>query len=172
MSGRIYFDHSATTPLDPRVLNAMMPFLDGTEVSVDVLADDAGTVRAAIGRQHHALPGNRQRIIVDDPGAREVAEALTGTYRVAYLSNTQVKYWRGPDDTVERPYLLELNTRAAGGMFQTALAGVNLPWAGILLALGDDVAPLAPRWGATYTEITTYVPIGCDATPRRGGTNA
>ncbi len=30
MSGRIYFDHSATTPLDPRVLNAMMPFLEGT----------------------------------------------------------------------------------------------------------------------------------------------
>jgi len=30
MSGRIYFDHSATTPLDPRVLNAMLPFLDGS----------------------------------------------------------------------------------------------------------------------------------------------
>ncbi len=29
MSGRIYFDHSATTPVDPRVLNAMMPFLEG-----------------------------------------------------------------------------------------------------------------------------------------------
>jgi cysteine desulfurase len=29
MAGRIYFDHSATTPLDPRVLNAMMRFLDG-----------------------------------------------------------------------------------------------------------------------------------------------
>jgi cysteine desulfurase len=27
MSGRIYFDHSATTPLDPRVLQAMLPFL-------------------------------------------------------------------------------------------------------------------------------------------------
>jgi len=27
---RIYFDHSATTPLDPRVLEAMLPFLDGT----------------------------------------------------------------------------------------------------------------------------------------------
>ena len=27
MSGRIYFDHSATTPLDPRVLEAMLPFL-------------------------------------------------------------------------------------------------------------------------------------------------
>lgn len=30
MSGRIYFDHSATTPLDPRVLEAMLPFLAGT----------------------------------------------------------------------------------------------------------------------------------------------
>lgn len=30
MSGRIYFDHSATTPLDPRVLEAMLPFLGGT----------------------------------------------------------------------------------------------------------------------------------------------
>ncbi len=29
MSPRIYFDHSATTPLDPRVLTAMAPFLGG-----------------------------------------------------------------------------------------------------------------------------------------------
>ena len=29
MSSRIYFDHSATTPLDPRVLEAMGPFLAG-----------------------------------------------------------------------------------------------------------------------------------------------
>src|SRR4051812_10242140 len=29
MIARIYFDHSATTPLDPRVLEAMLPYLDG-----------------------------------------------------------------------------------------------------------------------------------------------
>jgi cysteine desulfurase len=29
MSSRIYFDHSATTPLDPRVFEAMTPFLNG-----------------------------------------------------------------------------------------------------------------------------------------------
>jgi cysteine desulfurase len=29
MQSRIYFDHSATTPLDPRVLDAMAPFLGG-----------------------------------------------------------------------------------------------------------------------------------------------
>ena len=30
MPGRIYFDHSATTPLDPRVLRAMLPFLENS----------------------------------------------------------------------------------------------------------------------------------------------
>ena len=29
MSDRIYFDNSATTPLDPRVTKAMGPYLDG-----------------------------------------------------------------------------------------------------------------------------------------------
>jgi cysteine desulfurase len=29
MNPRIYFDHSATTPLDPRVLTAMEPYLGG-----------------------------------------------------------------------------------------------------------------------------------------------
>ena len=29
MSERIYFDHAATSPLDPRVRDAMLPFLSG-----------------------------------------------------------------------------------------------------------------------------------------------
>jgi biotin carboxylase len=132
----------------------IMPFLDGLEVSVDVLADERGHVLAAVGRQHDDQPGRRLRTIVDHAPAREVATALTGAHRVAYLSNTQVKYWQG------RPYLLELNTRAAGGIFQTALAGVNLPWAAIQLALDETPDPIRPRWGANYTEVASYVEIG------------
>jgi biotin carboxylase len=128
----------------------VMPFLDGAEVSVDVLADKAGTVCAAIGRRHGGEAG-RERVLVDDPRAREIAESLTRAHRVSYLSNTQVRYWRG------RPYLLELNTRAAGGLHQTALAGVNLPWAAIRLALGADPGPLRPRFGARYTEVSATV---------------
>jgi biotin carboxylase len=151
----------------PREL-LVMPFLDGVEVSVDVLADAAGNVHAAIGRRHEAAHRNdRRRSIVDDPQARGVAEVLTRTHRVAYLSNTQVKYWRGPDDATERPYLLEVNTRAAGGLFQTALAGVNLPWAAMRLALGEELSPLEPKWGSAYTEIASYVQLdaGTEAWP-------
>jgi biotin carboxylase len=131
----------------------VMPFLDGVEVSVDVLADRDGRVHAAIGRQHDT-GGRRLRTIVDDGPSREIAEALTAAHRVGYLSNTQVKAWQG------RPYLLELNTRAAGGIFQTALAGVNLPWAAIRLALDQDPGELHPLWGATYTEVASFVQIG------------
>ncbi len=133
----------------PREL-LVMPFLDGAEVSVDVLADRAGTVCAAIGRRHGGTAG-RVREIVDDPQAREIAETLTRAHRVAYLSNTQIKYWQ------DRPYLLELNTRAAGGLHQTALAGVNLPWAAIRLALGADPGLRQPRFGARYTEVSATV---------------
>ncbi|MEO8887751.1 MAG: ATP-grasp domain-containing protein [Jatrophihabitantaceae bacterium] len=133
----------------------VMPYLTGPEISVDVLAARDGTVLAAIGRGR----SRRRRLIVDDAPAREVAHALTRAHRVAYLSNTQVRYWQGPDDAAPRPYLLELNTRISGGLFQTALAGVNLPWAAVRVALGEDVAPLAPRFGAAFTTMSSLVPL-------------
>jgi biotin carboxylase len=129
----------------------VMPVLDGAEVSVDVLADATGQVHATVGRRHDTSISPRLRAIVDDPGARQIAEMLVRAHRVAFLSNVQVKYWRG------RPYLLELNTRAAGGIFQSALAGVNLPWAAVCLAAGQDPGELRPTVGARYVYLGGYV---------------
>lgn len=133
----------------------VMPYLTGPEISVDVLARPDGAVLAAIGRGR----SRRRRLIVDDAPARAVAEVLTGAHRVGYLSNTQVRYWQGPDDGAPRPYLLELNTRIAGGLFQTALAGVNLPWAAVRIALGEQVPALTPRFGAAFTTMSSLVPL-------------
>lgn len=132
----------------------VLPFLDEHEVSVDVLAGPDGTVHAAIGRRYES--NSRLRVIVDDPAAREIATTLVRTHRVAYLSNTQVRWWQG------KPYLLELNTRAAGGLFQTALGGVNLPAAAIRLALGEAIEPIRPTFGARYTQLATAVPLGSE----------
>jgi len=134
----------------------VMPFLDGAEVSVDVLATPDGEVLAAIGRRHDE---SRSRQIVDDPLARSMAEVLTTAHRIGYLSNTQVRYWQGPDDQRQEPYLLEVNTRAAGGLFQTALAGVNLMWAALQVAVGQKPQPITPHFGATYVPIASIV--GC-----------
>ncbi len=139
----------------PKLL--LTPYLDGPEISMDVLADADGAVRAVIGRTHAAR--GRRRHLVDDPQARVVAETLTTAHRVSYLSNTQVRYWRGQGDLAPRPYLLEVNTRISGGLFQTALAGVNLPWAAVRLALGEEPEPIGPRYGAAFTTTTALVAL-------------
>jgi hypothetical protein len=74
-----------------------------------------------------------------------------------------VKYWRGPTDEVERPYLLEVNTRAAGGLFHTTLAGVNLAWACVKVALGELVEVPEPVFGAAYTQLAALVPLDPEA---------
>jgi biotin carboxylase len=142
----------------------VMPYLDGPEVSVDVVATASGETIGAVGRHHGG--GTRRRVLVDDPEAREIASTLVREHAVGYLSNTQVRYWRGPDDAAPRPYLLELNTRAAGGLFQTRLAGVNLAWEAVRLALGEDVPPLRPRFGAAYTGVNDLVPLPAADRPR------
>ncbi len=134
----------------------VMPYLTGPEVSVDALADRDGTTLVALGRSR----SERRRLIVDDVQAREVAETLNRAHCVSYLSNTQVRYWQAPGDDGPRPYLLELNTRISGGLFQTALAGVNLPWAAVRLALGQEAGTLHPRYDVAFTTITSLVALG------------
>jgi biotin carboxylase len=131
----------------------VMPFLTGPEISVDVVATPAGEMLAAVGRGRSA----RRRRILDDVPAREVANVLTGALRIGYLSNTQVRYWQGPDDAIALPYLLEVNTRISGGLFQTTLAGVNLPWAALRLALGEQIEPITAKFGAAFTTVASLV---------------
>jgi cysteine desulfurase len=50
MTARIYFDNSATTPLDPRVRAAMAPFLDATFGNPSSLHAEGRAARAAVDR--------------------------------------------------------------------------------------------------------------------------
>jgi biotin carboxylase len=145
----------------------VMPVLPGQEVSVDCLADRDGVLLAAVPRTKE---GHR-RSILDDPAAGRIAQVVVARQRLAYLSNTQVRYWQQPGvDTAPQPYLLETNPRASGGIAQTAMAGVNLPWAAVEVALGRRPAPLRPRLGASFTTVPTIVGGSAGAVgPRLGG---
>ena len=134
----------------------LLPFLPGPEVSVDCLADDTGTLLAAIPRTKIS----RRRLLVDDPAAVEVARTIVARHKLSSLSNTQVRYWAHPGrDTEPRPYLLETNVRISGGMYQTALAGVNLPWAAVQQALSRSLRLPAPRLDVSFTTVSSVVQL-------------
>ena len=136
----------------------VMPWLPGPEVSVDCLGGVDGALLAGVPRAQHG-----RRYVLGDGEALEVARVIVARHNLFSLSNTQVRYWRNPgSDDRPLPYLLETNTRMAGGLFQSALAGVNLAWAGAVQALGRDVGDLTPSLGGQYAKVSGT----CELAPR------
>ncbi len=85
MNSRIYFDHSATTPLDPRVLDAMAPFLGGEFGNPSSLHHEGRVAREAVERARGhvaALIGAEPAEIVFTASGTEADNlALIGTVR-------------------------------------------------------------------------------------------
>src|SRR5436305_1252782 len=80
---------------------------------------------ASAPRSKSGLPWTRE--LVDDPAAVAFARGMVEGLGLRYLSNVQVRYRHRPDGPPE-PVLLEVNTRAASGLYQSCLAsGLNLP---------------------------------------------
>ncbi|MFF8532910.1 ATP-grasp domain-containing protein [Streptomyces sp. SAS_267] len=138
--------HTAEEPVDWLV----MPHLGQPEVSVDCLTGPDGRVRMAIGRTKN---GRRRGFTLDDAWtgpARLLAEA----FGLHYLSNIQFRMYG------DEPVLMDVNTRPAGGLHQTAQCGVNAPWAAVQLALGEESGELNPPFlGPDYTVVAGPRPV-------------
>ena len=129
----------------------ILPYLDEPEISVDCLSDVGGRIIAAVPR---AKDGSTRRLADDAEEAIAVATAMSNTYGLSYLTNTQIRWFRG------EAVLLETNTRISGGMYASALAGINFPWEGIKLALHGKVnEPFDIRLGGVFTNLTSVVPM-------------
>lgn len=110
---KVYLDHSATTPVDPRVVEAMLPYLTekfGNASSVHFFGQQA---RAAIDRARRevaALIGSRPNEIVFVSGGTEannlaiqgVCEAATGSGRHIVTSSIEHPSVRGICDRLEK----------------------------------------------------------------------
>ncbi len=87
MNPRIYFDHSATTPLDPRVLTAMGPFLGGAYGNPSSQHHEGRVARAAVETaraQVAALIGAEpDEIIFTASGTEADNLALVGAVRAS-----------------------------------------------------------------------------------------
>ncbi|MFD5945274.1 ATP-grasp domain-containing protein [Streptomyces collinus] len=128
----------------------VMPRLEQPEVSVDCLTGPDNRVRLAVGRTKN---GRRRGFTLHeqwlDP-ARHIAES----FGLHYLSNIQFRMFG------DRPVLMDVNTRPAGGLHQLSLCGVNAPWAAVQLALGEDPGEVVPPFlGQDYTVVSGLRPL-------------
>jgi len=123
----------------------VMPRLEEPEVSVDCLTGPDNRVRMAIGRTKN---GRRRGFTLHEQWlepARRIAEG----FGLHYLSNIQFRMFG------DRPVLMDVNTRPAGGLHQLSLCGVNAPWAAVQLALGEDPGEVVPPFhGQDYTVVS------------------
>lgn len=85
MNSRIYFDHSATTPLDPRVLEAMGPYLSGSYGNPSSRHEEGRVARAAIDRARaqvaDLIGAEPEEIIFTASGTEADNLALIGAVR-------------------------------------------------------------------------------------------
>ncbi|MET8220829.1 ATP-grasp domain-containing protein [Streptomyces hirsutus] len=136
----------------------VMPVLDQPEVSVDCLTGPDNRVRLAVGRTKN---GRRRGFTVDErwlEPARRIAEG----FGLHHLSNIQFRMFG------ERPVLMDVNTRPAGGLHQLSLCGVNAPWAAVRLALGDDPGEMSPPFlGQDYSVVSGPRPLRPVSVPQQ-----
>ncbi|MFI2374800.1 ATP-grasp domain-containing protein [Streptomyces sp. NPDC018964] len=128
----------------------VMPRLEQPEVSVDCLTGTDNRVRLAVGRTKN---GRRRGFTLHEQWlepARRIAEG----FGLHHLSNIQFRMLG------ERPVLMDVNTRPAGGLHQLSLCGLNVPWAAVRLALGEDPGELTPPFlGQDYTVVSGPRPL-------------
>ncbi|MEW1685213.1 ATP-grasp domain-containing protein [Streptomyces sp. NPDC093594] len=136
----------------------VMPRLEQPEVSVDCLTGPDNHVRLAVGRTKN---GRRRGFTLHErwlEPARRIAEG----FGLHHLSNIQFRMLG------DRPVLMDVNTRPAGGLHQLSLCGVNVPWAAVRLALGDDPGEIAPPFlGHDYTVVSGPRPLLSVTVPRQ-----
>ncbi|MET8116259.1 ATP-grasp domain-containing protein [Streptomyces prasinus] len=136
----------------------VMPVLEQPEVSVDCLTGPDNRVRLAVGRTKN---GRRRGFTLDErwlEPARRIAEG----FGLHHLSNIQFRMFG------ERPVLMDVNTRPAGGLHQLSLCGVNAPWAAVRLALGDDPGEMSPPFlGQDYSVVSGPRPLRPVSVPQQ-----
>jgi biotin carboxylase len=138
-SRRLPYHHACEILSQQEVFPDLMvlEYLEGTEFSIDCVASTE-QLYAAIPRMKGE---GRIREIIDHHELIQLAQRFHQHYHIPYIFNIQVKYNQGV------PKLLEINPRMSGGMHFSCLTGLNLPYLGIKLLLGEEIGQLKPRFG-------------------------
>ncbi|MCJ2556737.1 MAG: ATP-grasp domain-containing protein [Candidatus Thermoplasmatota archaeon] len=128
---------------DPFPELVVMEYLPGTEYSVDLLLS-GGEALAVLPRPREVtkLGISFMGRIEKDPEIEELASKIAREIGLEYNINMQFK--RSGDGV---PKIIEINPRVSGTIVMCTGAGVNLPYLGVKLALGEEIPPIEPKYG-------------------------
>lgn len=113
----------------------VMEYLLGDEYSVYALADK--------GKMLYCVPNKRERleggysfeaVVEDKPDLCNIVQRIIQIFNFSFNVNVQLRYSNDGEPKVE-----EINPRMAGTIALPVAAGVNLPYWGVKLALGEEV---------------------------------
>ena len=107
----------------------MMPYLQGVERSVDFACLD-GELLASVTRRK----SGRAQIVEHDDFHHDIAARIVKEFNLSGVLNLQTI--EGDDGT---PYVLEVNSRTAGGVFKGLHSGINLPLILLRKLAGKDI---------------------------------
>jgi carbamoyl-phosphate synthase large subunit len=123
----------------------VMAYLPGEEFSVDVLASNGETLACVVRKRMRAAQGMAtESVVVSAPDVEEAARSVIAATRLSYVNNVQFRR-----DVGGIPRLLEINPRIPGTIHLTVAAGLNLPLAACVQALGQAIKLPSPTMGLT-----------------------
>jgi carbamoyl-phosphate synthase large subunit len=120
-----------------------MEYLPGTEYSVDMLLRGGETL-AVVPRPREItkLGISFMGRIEKNLEIEELASKIAREIGLEYNINMQFKM---SEEGV--PKIIEINPRVSGTIVMSTGAGVNLPYLGVKLALGEEMPPIEPKYG-------------------------
>ncbi|MFW6122543.1 MAG: ATP-grasp domain-containing protein [Petrotogales bacterium] len=121
----------------------MTEYLPGKEYSVDLLVRN--------GKSLVTVPRSRDGIklgisfigtVENNPDVARMAEQIVDAIGLDYNINLQLKY-----SVDGSPKIIEINPRVSGTIILCTGAGVNMPYLGVKMALGEDIPKIGPEFG-------------------------
>lgn len=125
----------------------VMEYLSGEEYSVDLLADRGRTLICIPRKRLEMRQGISVRSVTEkNDELIEMASEIVSMFGLHGNIGIQFRM-----DDSGAPKLLEVNPRLHGTVVLCTAAGVNMPYLGLKLALGEHLDIPEPKWGVTVS---------------------
>jgi carbamoyl-phosphate synthase large subunit len=127
----------------------VMEYLPGEEYDVDVLASNGRSLCIIPRRNERMCYGLSLLSRIDEHTAiSQLSQQIVAMLGLSYVVNLSFKA-----NSEGQPKLIEINPRIPGSIIAATMAGVNMPYLAVKLALGEHVEIPPVRWG---TQMVRY----------------